>query len=94
MNHTVIQDWVKTLTLAALMGMPLSYLALSSSFGLAHGGPIGAILLIVVVPGIIAGGFGPLGIIAIQIVYYIFVARVIRTFIQRRSEDHNDERAS
>ena len=74
-------DWSKTLTLAAALGVPLTFLAASMSMGLVHGGMISAFILCVVVPGLLVGDGGWGAIIVVQIIYYIVVALVLRKLV-------------
>ena len=72
-------------TIAAVIGIPVTVLVLHYSFWLSHGaGGIGFIIMMITVPGLMVGPFlGMAGIVVVQIVYYVFIAMVLKALFLR-----------
>ena len=72
-------------TIAAVIGIPVTVLVLQYSFWLSHGaGGLGFIIMMITVPGLMVGPFlGMAGIVVVQIVYYVFIAMVLKALFLR-----------
>jgi hypothetical protein len=78
MRNGAAADAMKTVALAAALGVPLTIFVASISMGLAHGGQFAQFILFTVVPGFMLGESGWLAVVAAQSVYYVVVAVFLR----------------
>lgn len=78
MPNRAAKEWVKTLILAAAIGVPITFLVLAMSLGLVHGGIIARFILIGGVPGLLVGDAGWPAVIAVQGIYYLLIAIIVR----------------
>ena len=71
-----MKNCIVTLIIAAVIGVPVTLLVMASSFWLSHGaGSIGFIVTIIAVPGLLTeSSWGIVGVVIVQIAYYIFIA--------------------
>lgn len=82
---TALKNYIIILTIAAVIGVPVTFTVLHLSFWLSHGaGGLGFIVMIITVPGLFVGPtFGMAGIVVVQIVYYVLIAMGVKALVLR-----------
>ena len=82
---TSLKNHIITLTIAAVIGVPVTFIVMHLSFWLSHGaGGLGFIAMMITVPGLLAGPtFGMTGIVVVQIAYYVLIAMGFKALFLR-----------